>query len=105
MIDEAAVERAVQWMVDNATEAAQARASREYMVEYRKALKATLMKERADLPLGAQERDAYADPRYVAHLDAMRTAIEADERMRWLMTAAETRVSAFQTMARMKRIV
>ena len=103
MIEESAVERAVQWMIDNATEAAQARATREYMVEYRKSLKATLMKERADLPLGAQEREAYADERYVKHLDAMRSAIEADERMRWLMSAAETRVSAWQTMCRMQR--
>lgn len=103
MIEESAIERAVQWMIDNATEAAQARANREHCEQYRKTLKATLMKERADLPLGAQEREAYADERYVAHLNALRAAVEADERMRWLMTAAETRVSAWQTMCRMQR--
>jgi hypothetical protein len=103
VIDDAAVERAVQWMVDNAAAAAQARANREHMSEYRKTLKAQIMREHASLPLQAQEREAYADERYVAHLDALRTAIEQDERMRWLMGAAETKVSAWQTMSRMQR--
>lgn len=103
MIDEQSVERAIQWMIDNATEAAQARANREHCEQYRKTLKATLMKEHAASPLGVQEREAYADARYIAHLDALRVAVEQDERMRWLMTAAETRVSAWQTMCRIQR--
>lgn len=100
MIDEQAVERAIQWMIDNADAAATARAHREYVEQYRKTLKAQLMQEHAALPIGAQEREAYADERYVAHLDALRAAVEQDERMRWLMTAAETRVSAWQTQQR-----
>lgn len=103
MIEESAIERAVQWMVDNATAAAQSRATREYLAEYRKTLKAQLMRERSELPLQAQEREAYADARYVEHLDALRDAVEQDERMRWLMTAAETKVSAWQTMMRAQR--
>ena len=104
MIDESAVERACEWMVSNATAAAQARANREYCEQYRKTLKAQLMREHSTLPLGAQEREAYADPRYVEHLAALKVAIEDDERMRWLMTAAETKVSAWQTMCRMQRV-
>lgn len=105
MIEDDAIERAVQWMVDNAAKAAEARGQREHVDQFRKTLKAQIMKEHADLPLGAQEREAYADPRYVAHLDALRAAVEADERFRWLMTAAETRVSAWQTMSRAQRVV
>ena len=104
MIDEAAIERACDWMVSNAAIAAKARAEREYMEQYRKTLKAQIMRENAGLPLGAQDREAYADDRYKAHLEVMRDAIEADERMRWLMTAAETKVSAWQTMSRMQRV-
>jgi hypothetical protein len=100
VIEEQDVERAIQWMIDNATKAAEARANREYVEQFRKTLKAQVMKEHAASPLGVQEREAYADPRYVAHLDALRTAVEQDERMRWLMTAAETRVSAWQTQQR-----
>ena len=78
MIEEQSIERACEWMVENATKAAQARATREYLSEYRKALKAQLMKAHADLPLGAQEREAYADPQYAAHLEALREAVEQD---------------------------
>jgi len=104
VIEEQDVERATQWMIENAAKAASARASREYLEAYRKTLKAQLMREFSTLPLGAQEREAYADARYVEHLAALKVAIEDDERMRWLMTAAETKVSAWQTMCRMQRI-
>ena len=100
MIEEQDVERAIAWMVENATKAAEARAHREYVEQFRKTLKAQLMKEHAASPLGVQEREAYADERYVKHLEALREAVERDEKMRWLMTAAETRVSAWQTMQR-----
>lgn len=100
MIPESDIERAVNWLASSAVQAAQARANREYMTEYRKSLKALLMREHQSLPIAAQEREAYADQRYLAHLDAMKTAIEEDERMRWLQSAAEAKVSAWQTQQR-----
>ena len=102
-IEESSVEKACEWMVENASKAAQARAQREYLSEYRKALKAQIMQEHADLPIGAQEREAYADARYTELLGALKGAVEADERMRWLLTAAETKISAWQTQCRMQR--
>lgn len=104
LITEEEVERALDWMVSNAAKAAEARAAREHLSEYRKVLKAQLMRERSELPLAAQEREAYGDPRYVEHLDALRTAIEQDERYRWLATAAEVRVSAWQTQSKVNKV-
>ena len=103
MIPESDIERAVNWMASSAVQAAQARANREYMTEYRKSLKALLMREHQSLPIAAQEREAYADERYLAHLDAMKAAIEEDEKMRWLQSAAEAKVSAWQTQQRAMR--
>jgi hypothetical protein len=100
VIDEARVERAVNWMAESADKAAQARANREYLEEYRRVLRAQLMREHADLPLAAQEREAYADDRYQQHLVALQEAIEQDEKMRWLRASAETMVSAWQTQNR-----
>ncbi len=105
MISEDSIEKAVNWLAQTAVEAAQARATREYLSEYRKSLKAALMREH-DAPgmtLAAQEREAYADERYMKHLEAMRIAIEADERLRWLQAAAEAKVSAWQTQQRSLR--
>lgn len=103
MIPESDIERAVNWLASSAVQAAQARANREYMTEYRKSLKALLMREHQSLPIAAQEREAYADQRYLTHLEAMKTAIEDDERMRWLQSAAEAKVSAWQTQQRAMR--
>lgn len=103
MISEDDIERAVNWLRDNAEPAAKARAEREYLQEFRKTLKAQLMRQFSDLPLAAQEREAYAHPLYEQHLEALKYAIEADERMRWLQSAAEVKCSAWQTQQRSLR--
>lgn len=67
------------------------------MEEYRKVVKAQIMRENDKAPLGTQEAIAYMDPRYDQHLKAMREAIEKDEYNRWMMTAAEAKIEAWRT--------
>ena len=78
---------------------AEARAERVWIEEYRKSLKAILMKEHAALPAVAQEREAYADPRYLTHLDALKTAVEAEEAARWRMVTAQAAVEVWRTLS------
>ncbi len=98
MIDEKEVEAAVDWLRDTANEAAQKRAERLYLDEYRKVLRAKLMKQHMDLPVSAQEREALADPKYEEHLQALKTAIDEDEKMRFLRVAAEAKIEAWRSM-------
>jgi hypothetical protein len=104
-LDDASIERALDYLRDQADAAAQARAERVYVIEYRKSLKAQLMAEHGLEPLGAQEREAYADPRYVEHLQAMRQAVYVDERHTFLRQAAEARFEAWRTMNANRRAV
>jgi hypothetical protein len=97
MITDAEIEKALDWLRDNAKQAGIVKATREYLDEYRKVLKATIMREVDNESLGASEARAYADPRYKAHLDAYRIAIEEDEYLRWMRTAAESKISAWQS--------
>lgn len=97
MISDDQIEQALDWLVKNATPAAQARANRVYMEEFRKSVKADLMAQKSGDALGAQERYAYSHSVYKQHLLDMRTAIEEDERMRWLMVTAEARIEAYRT--------
>lgn len=90
-------QRHLRRMWDNAPKLAQAKANRVYLEEYRKTLKATLMHEHADLPLSAQERDAYADPRYIAHLEALRVAVEEEEKLRWRMVTDSATVEVWRS--------
>lgn len=75
-----------------------AKAERVYMEEYRKTLKAKLMKSSGVESIGAQEREAYSHPDYEAHLLGLREAVEVEERLRWQMVAAQTRVEVWRSM-------
>lgn len=103
MIEDRDIEQALDFLRDNAIPAAQARANRVYLDEYRKTLKAQIMKENAGLAIGAQEREAYADARYVSHLEAIKEAVFEDERFRFLIAGAEAKISAWQTQSRIHR--
>jgi len=97
MITDAEVEKALDFMRDNATKAAQARADRAYVEEFRKVLKGQIMRENSAAPLGAQEAMAYADPRYQQHLKAIKEAVFEDERLRFMLAAAQAKLDAWQT--------
>ena len=102
MITNKDIQKAFDFLRDSAVEAAQNRANRVYMEEYRKSLKAQIMAEHNTLPVNGQEREAYKDERYLAHLDAMKEAIFEDEKIRFLIDAAKIKISAWQTMAKIE---
>jgi hypothetical protein len=97
VIHEAEIEKALEWLVKNATPAAQARANRVYVEEYSKPLRAMLMKKSGEQSIGGQEREAYAHPDYIAHLEALKVAVEEDEKMRWLQKTAEAKIECWRS--------
>jgi hypothetical protein len=99
MISDNDIERAVDFLRDNAGEAARLKAHRVYCDEYRKSLKALLMKEHAGESGIVQEREAYADKRYQEHLIQIRNAVFEDENNRALRQAAEIKIAAWQSMS------
>jgi hypothetical protein len=103
MISDDDVEKAVDYLRDNATKASKAKAERIYMEEYRKVVKSQLMREHDNKPLGAQEAIAYADPRYTQHLGVMKDAIEKDEYHRWMLIAAEAKIEAWRSQSANQR--
>lgn len=104
MIQESDIEQILDWLIANANKAAKARAERIYVEEYKSSLRAQLMKEHVDLSVAAQEREACSSEKYQQHLLAIRDAVYADERMRWLMAAAEAKLEIFRTMQANARV-
>lgn len=96
MISDDDIEKAVDYLRANSRPAAQAKANRIYMEEYRKVVKAQIMREHEGA-LGTQEREAYSDARYKQHLEALKEAIEKDEYNRWMMVAAEAKIEAWRS--------
>ncbi len=96
---------AVDYMIAKSGEFAQAKANRIYCEEYRKTLKSQLMKEamiKFD-SVNAQEREAYAHPDYKQHLLALREAVEQEEKLRWMLIAAEARIEVWRSQEASKR--
>ncbi len=89
--------KAVDFIRDNGKKFAQAKADRIYLEEYRKSLKAILMKRSGETAVKAQEREAYAHPEYQELLKGLREAVEAEETLRWQMVAAEARVEVWRS--------
>lgn len=97
------IDKALDYLRDNADSAAQARADRIYVEEYRKTIKAKLMKEHDGKSAVIQEREAYADERYVEHLEAIRQAVHRDEKARFLKEAAQAKIEAWRTQSSNER--
>jgi|SRR5215469_7623090 len=103
LIPDEKVEAAFDWLHANADTVAEARAHRLYLIEYRKTLKARIMQQHADLALTAQEREAYASPRYEEHLQGLKIAIEKDERLQFLKETNLALIEAWRTAAANRR--
>ena len=96
--------KALDYIREHAPKYAQAKANRVYLEEYRKTIKATVMREHIDLPVTAQEREAYADDRYRANLEALRIAVEEEEKLRFMIEGARLKIEVFRTLEANKRI-
>jgi hypothetical protein len=103
MITDQDIEKALDWLAGNGRNAAKARAEREYLDEYKGVLKCQIMREHSDQSLGAQEALAKSDPRYNAHLNAWKEAVERDEFFRWMRVAAEAKIEAWRTQSSNER--
>lgn len=89
--------KAVDYILANAKKFAKAKAERVYLEEYRKSLKAILMKRSLEDTIGAQEREAYAHEEYRKLLEGLREAIQIEERLRWELIGGQARVEIWRT--------
>jgi hypothetical protein len=93
--------KSLQAMQSTGPRLAQAKADRVYLEEYRKSLKAILMRsaEKAgNTSAAAQEREAYADESYSAHLDGLKEAVRLEEQLRWTMVIAQAAIDVYRSM-------
>jgi hypothetical protein len=96
---------AVETMWKTAPLLAKAKSERIYLEEYRKSLKAILMKACGKSTAAAQETEAYADTTYIQHLGALRTAVEEEETLRWRMVASEAAIEVWRSTEASNRVI
>ncbi len=98
--------RCLDFIRDNAAPYAQAKAQRVYLENFRKSKKALLMREaeiRGHKTAAMQEREAYADAAYIEVLSALQAATEEEEKLRWMIVAAEAKIEAWRTIEATRR--
>lgn len=89
--------KAIDYMIDNAPKFAAAKADRIHLEEFRKSKKALLMAESEAQAVNAREQYAYAHPEYLALLEALKTAVEVEETLKWHMVAAQARIDVWRS--------
>ena len=97
MIDDKDVDEAVHWLMNSADIIATAKATLVYLEEYRKSLKAQIMKEYGDMSVSAQEREAYASERMIEHIKAIQKATYNYERLRFKKEAQMAKIETWRT--------
>ena len=91
------IEKALDYLRDQAPLAARSIAYSIYMTEWRKSLKAKLMGLSNEAAVNAQERFAYAHEQYEAHLRDMQTAIEKAKEAEFLLKAANAKIDVWKS--------
>ena len=97
MIDEQTVESALDFLRDNAGKIGKARAERVYLEQFRKSKKAILFDQATEDTVTAKEQWALRHGDYLQVLDALRAAVEEDERIRFLSATAEAKIEVWRT--------
>lgn len=92
------VERALTFLRDKAKEIAAAKAELEKEKHMLKHIKAVIMGQHADLPVGAQEREAYASDKYRDQIFKIGKATQTYELLAAQREAASVKISTWQTM-------
>lgn len=97
-ISDEQAEAAVEYLKTSATSAAQARAERIYMEAYVKTVLAQEIAKSEAKTVAEREAEARQAKTYLSTLEALREAVEADERHRFLREAAVAKVEAWRTL-------
>ena len=96
MIAEHEAEKAAEYIREFAPQFAKAKADRIYLEQYRKSLKALKMLD-AEGTDKTRESCAYADPEYLANIEALGYAVEKEETIKWKFVAAQAKIGIWRT--------
>lgn len=87
---------AVEYLIKTAPRFAKAKAERVYVENFLRSKKSLLMAQ-TEGAVNAKEAYAYAHPEYIELLKGLRTAVEAEETLKWKMTAAELSIEVWRS--------
>ena len=97
--------RAVEYIMKHSAEFAKAKAERVYIENYLRSKKSLIMAKSTAKSVAAAEVDAYADPEYIDLLNGLKEAVEAEEKLKWMLTAAQLKVEIWRSQEATNRAI
>jgi hypothetical protein len=88
---------AVDFIIKNAKEYAQAKAEVTYLEQFRQSKKAMLFNNSIGKTIADKENYAYSHPDYLELLEGLKVAVEKAEMLRWQLIAAQERVNIWRS--------
>lgn len=101
-------EDAAELIREKAAAYGKSKAQRVYLEEFRRSKKAMLMKDSLTMGVeaaNAQEREALADPEYVALLIGLREAVAQEETLKWELESYRLDIEIWRTRQATERMV
>ena len=95
--DEKSATKARDFIWGNSKILASATADRSYLEAFLKSKLALLMKESVESSIAGKEMDAKASPEYIALLDAIKIAQQAEIELKWKMESAKISFEIYRT--------
>lgn len=97
MLHEINIGKALDFIRDNADSLASAKATRIYLEQFRKSKKALLFNSAPEGTIQSKESYAYAHAEYILLLDNLKIAVEEEERLKWMMVAAQAKIDVWRS--------
>jgi len=91
------IETTLKYIRDNAEPLAEAKSDRIYLTEFRKSQKALLFIDAPEGTIQSKESYAYAHTDYQLVLSGIRESVRKEEKLKWMMIAAQARIEVWRT--------
>ena len=105
MSDEINIGKALDYIRITAPVIAKAKADRIYLSEFRKSKKALLFMNAPEGTIQSKESYAYAHAEYQLLLDNLKIAVEEEEKLHWMMIAAQAKIEIYRTQSANARFI
>ena len=89
--------KAIEYIIENASKFAQAKADRIYLENFLKVKKAEIITKSNESSVARAENYALAHPDYKQLLDGLKVAVMQEEHIKWWLEAARLRVEVYRT--------
>jgi hypothetical protein len=97
--------RAVEYIMKHSAEFAKAKAERVYIENYLRSKKSLIMAQAKATTISGAEAEAYAHPEYTGLLEGLKEAVEAEEKLKWMLTAAQLKVEIWRSQEATNRAI